>query len=76
MSVSHTNDEELLREAWDRGEPISTDCIECGRPYVIDPASDRDPNLGVCEECEQRPNLFLDPRRVAEAIRILDDRIR
>ena len=56
--MRHSNDEEVLRAAWEAEEAISTDCIECGKPYVIDPAGDRDPTLGVCEECEKRPNLF------------------
>jgi hypothetical protein len=70
----HTNDEELLREAWERGEAVSTDCIECGQPYVIDPDDeDRDPNSGCCEECENRPNPFRDPGAIARAIDTIDD---
>ena len=63
-TMRHSNDEEVLKAAWDAGEAISTDCIECGKPYIIDPAGDRHPSLGICEECEERPNPFLNPAKM------------
>lgn len=71
-TMRHSNDEEVLKAAWEAGEAISTDCIECGKPYVIDPAEDRDPTLGTCEECEERPNLFLNPTKMVCDLQALE----